>query len=101
MWSIHKLPVYLSLILAIITVTAGLANGEDFGIIAYKVSIVIISAYFFGLIVKKILVGLAKEMLQARYAAMIEKKRAMKKTGQNNIEDIKIVESAVNKTHTN
>ncbi len=100
MWSIHKLPVYLAIILAIITVTAGLVNGEDFSVIAYEVSIVIILGYGFGLVVKGVLVGLAKEMLQARYLMMTEKKKVMKKSGENIVEDDKEIEDIVHKTHS-
>jgi len=64
---VYKLPIFLSIIFAIITAVTSLINGKDVSAMAYDVSIVIVLAYPSGMIIKSIIIKTIKEVLVKRY----------------------------------
>lgn len=74
MGSIKKLPIYLSIVFAIITGLSALLNGKDFSRMAMEVSIAIAAAYAAGMIIKYMMLKLAKELLEMSYAKEIRKR---------------------------
>lgn len=75
---VYKLPIFLSIIFAIITAIASLANGKDVSAMAYDVSIVIVIAYLAGIILKSIILRTIKEVLVKNYLLNQQEKKRRK-----------------------
>ncbi|MGE5473477.1 MAG: hypothetical protein ACM3UU_04570 [Ignavibacteriales bacterium] len=75
---IYKLPIFLSIIFAIITAIASLVNGKDVSAMAYDVCIVIVIAYPAGIILKSIILRTIKEVLVKNYLLEQQEKKKRK-----------------------
>jgi len=55
MADIQKLPIFLTIIAALIASLLAVANGKEFGTMAYEVSIVIVVTYVLGLLIYNVI----------------------------------------------
>lgn len=78
MWNIKKLPEFLALIAALITVLVAVVNGKSFYIMAYQVSAVIIISYLLGSVLRSVMISTAKEILKRKQSAAISDNKRTK-----------------------
>jgi len=83
---VYKLPIFLSIVFAIITAIVSLNNGKDLSAMAYDVCIVIILTYPAGIIIKSIIIKTIKEVLVKKYILDQQEKMKMKKKNKSGSE---------------
>jgi len=74
---VYKLPIFLSIIFAIITAFTSLVNGKDVTAMAYDVCIVIVLTYPAGMILRSIIIKTIKEVLVKKY--ILDQQEKMKR----------------------
>lgn len=76
---VYKLPIFISIICAIVAAILSLRNGKDVYSMAYDVSLVIVIVYPLGMIFKSVIIKILKEVIVRKYLLDQQEKQKRKK----------------------